>query len=287
MIKKVTFTKMHGLGNDYIYLDCTKEELEFPAENSIAWSRYHLGIGSDGLILIEKSDIADIKMRMFNADGSEGEMCGNASRCIGKLCYEAGICKKEQIKMETLAGIIILNLHFAKDKEGNKFVPSVEVDMGQPSTENIAFKDGKAIEMLDDEIVIDGQIYRGTTVSMGNPHLIIFVDDINKIELEKIGPKFENHPYFPERINTEFAQILENGQIRMRVWERGSGITQACGTGACATAVAAALTGRSKRQSEIIMDGGTLKINWDKKTQHVMMDGPAIIAFTGEIETVK
>lgn len=278
---------MHGLGNDYIYVDCTKEKLEFPAENSIAWSRYHFGIGSDGLILIEQSDIADIKMRMFNADGSEGEMCGNASRCIGKLCYETGICMKEQIKMETLAGIIVLNLRFAEDKEGNRYVPSVEVDMGKPSTKDVAFKDGKTIELLDEEIVIDGQTYKGTTVSMGNPHFVIFVDDIKKIELEKIGPKFEHHPYFPLRTNTEFAQILENGQIRMRVWERGSGITLACGTGACATAVAAVLTGRSKRQSKIIMDGGTLKINWDEKTQHVMMDGPATIAFTGEIETIK
>ncbi len=287
MIKKIAFTKMHGLGNDYIYVDCTKEKLEFPQENSVAWSRYHFGIGSDGLILIEKSDIADIKMRMFNADGSEGQMCGNASRCIGKLCYETGICKKEQIKMETLAGIIVLNLRFAEDDLGNRYVPSVEVDMGKPSTKDIAFRDGQAIDMLDDDIVVDGKTYKGTTVSMGNPHLVVFVDDINEIELEKIGPKFEHHPYFPERINTEFAQLLDNGEIRMRVWERGSGITLACGTGACATAVAAALTGRSKRQSKIIMDGGALKINWDEKTQHVMMDGPATVAFTGEVETIK
>lgn len=279
MTKTVKFTKMHGAGNDYIYVDTTRYPIENPERLSKAWSAPHTGIGSDGLVLIGHSEKADFSMRIFNADGSEAMMCGNASRCIGKYLFDYGLTEKTEITLDTLSGIKILKLHIAERK-----VDTVTVDMGIP-TDVPADYDGKGAKpMKEQPIEIDGTRYIGTTVSMGNPHLVIFVNDITKIDLPTIGPKLENHPLFPGRINVEFAQVLSDGKIRMRVWERGSGITQACGTGACATAVAASLTGRSGRKSIIIMDGGSLEIEWDIATKHVLMTGAATKVFDGEAE---
>lgn len=279
MTKTVKFTKMHGAGNDYIYVDTTRYPIENPERLSKAWSAPHTGIGSDGLVLIGHSEKADFSMRIFNADGSEAMMCGNASRCIGKYLFDYGLTEKTEITLDTLSGIKILKLHIADGK-----VDTVTVDMGIP-TDVPADYDGKGAKpMKEQPIEVDGTRYIGTTVSMGNPHLVIFVNDIAEIDLPTIGPKLENHPLFPGRINVEFAQVLSDGKIRMRVWERGSGITQACGTGACATAVAASLTGRSGRKSIIIMDGGSLEIEWDIATKHVLMTGAATKVFDGEAE---
>lgn len=267
MALKIKFTKMHGAGNDYIYVDTIKSPIESPDKLSVAWSARHTGIGSDGLVLIGSSDKADFSMRIFNADGSEAQMCGNASRCIGKYLYEYGLTSKTTVTLDTLSGIKILRLHIEDGK-----VDSVTVDMGAPAG-------------IHEQIVeAQGKQFTGTVLSMGNPHLVIFVNDIKDIHLESIGPELENHPLFPDRINVEFAQLLEDGSIRMRVWERGSGITQACGTGACATAVAAAFTGRTGRASDIIMDGGRLHIEWNEKDGHVAMTGGATRVFEGEIE---
>ena len=276
MTRVVRFTKMHGAGNDYIYVDTQRYPIEHPETLAIKWSAPHTGIGSDGLVLIGSSEKGDFSMRIFNADGSEAKMCGNASRCIGK--YEHGLTHRQEIRLETLSGIKILQLHV---KDGS--VNSVTVDMGKPADEPVDYDGQGAKPMKERPIVAGGKLWIGTTVSMGNPHLVIFVEDLNEIDIEDAGPKLENHPLFPGRINVEFAQILEDGKIRMRVWERGSGITQACGTGACATAVAACITGRCGTKSDIIMDGGTLTIEWNQETRHVLMTGEATQVFEGEI----
>lgn len=273
---------MQGAGNDYIYVDTTRFPIGNPEELSRIWSAPHTGIGSDGLVLIGSSDKADFSMRIFNADGSEAKMCGNASRCIGKYLFDYGLTSKTEITLDTLSGIKVLNLHLADEK-----VNSVTVNMGIPADEPVDYDGQGAKPMKEQPIKVDGKRYVGTTVSMGNPHLVIFVNDIKDIDLTAIGPKLENHPLFPGRINVEFAQILGEGKIRMRVWERGSGITQACGTGACATAVAAFLTGRAGRESTIIMDGGALDIRWDTATGHVLMTGEATKVFDGEIELIE
>lgn len=278
MTRVVRFTKMHGAGNDYIYVDTQRYPIEHPETLAIKWSAPHTGIGSDGLVLIGSSEKGDFSMRIFNADGSEAKMCGNASRCIGKYLYEHGLTHKQEIRLETLSGIKILQLHV---KDGS--VNSVTVDMGKPADEPVDYDGQGAKPMKERPIVAGGKQWIGTTVSMGNPHLVIFVEDLNEIDIEDAGPKLENHPLFPGRINVEFAQILEDGKIRMRVWERGSGITQACGTGACATAVAACITGRCGTKSDIIMDGGTLTIEWNQETRHVLMTGEATQVFEGEI----
>lgn len=278
MTRVVRFTKMHGAGNDYIYVDTQRYPIEHPETLAIKWSAPHTGIGSDGLVLIGSSEKGDFSMRIFNADGSEAKMCGNASRCIGKYLYEHGLTHKQEIRLDTLSGIKILQLHV---KDGS--VNSVTVDMGIPADEPVAYDGQGAKPMKERPIVAGGKQWIGTTISMGNPHLVIFVEDLNEIDIEDAGPKLENHPLFPGRINIEFAQILEDGKIRMRVWERGSGITQACGTGACATAVAACITGRCGTKSDIIMDGGTLTIEWNQETRHVLMTGEATQVFEGEI----
>lgn len=278
MTRVVRFTKMHGAGNDYIYVDIQRYPIEHPETLAIKWSAPHTGIGSDGLVLIGSSEKGDFSMRIFNADGSEAKMCGNASRCIGKYLYEHGLTHKQEIRLETLSGIKILQLHV---KDGS--VNSVTVDMGKPADEPVDYDGQGAKPMKERPIVAGGKQWIGTTISMGNPHLVIFVEDLNEIDIEDAGPKLENHPLFPGRINVEFAQILEDGKIRMRVWERGSGITQACGTGACATAVAACITGRCGTKSDIIMDGGTLTIEWNQETRHVLMTGEATQVFEGEI----
>ena len=282
MTKTVKFTKMHGAGNDYIYVNTLLYNIDDPSKAAIQWSAPHTGIGSDGLVLIGDAKIpeADYSMRIFNADGSEAMMCGNASRCIGKYLYEKGITDKTEIRLLTLSGIKILNLHL--DQSG-KTVESVTVDMLAPVTSNknqLATEDGS---MTDGLVEAGGKEFRGTFVSMGNPHFVIFVDDINQIDVARYGKILEYDPLFPERCNIEFAQMLPSGGIRTRVWERGCGITMACGTGACATAVAAAITGRSGRKSDIVMDGGTLHIEWSEQDGHVYMTGPAAFAFEGEV----
>lgn len=268
-MKKIRFTKMQGAGNDYIYVDTLRYPVDDPARLAVLWSKPHMGIGSDGLVLIGASDIADFKMRIFNADGSEAQMCGNASRCIGKYLYENRLTAKTSIALETLSGIKTLHLNLGPDGDT---VCSVTVDMGVPS----------GIGRVD---LGEGYPFRqGIAVSMGNPHLVIFVDDIASVDLPSVGPRLEHHPLFPDRVNVEFAQVLEPGKVRMRVWERGSGITLACGTGACATAVASAFTQRCGRESDIVMDGGTLRIDWCEEGGEVRMTGPAVKVFDGEIE---
>lgn len=270
MNQTIHFVKMHGAGNDYIFVDTSLYPIENPQAVSIAWSRYHFGIGSDGLVLIGKSPTpdADFTMRIFNADGSEGLMCGNACRCIGKYVYERGMTDKRQIRLKTASGIKILDLNVNDDG----IVERVTVDILAPilKDEHLFLTDGEALP-------------DGVFVSMGNPHYVIFVDDLNAVNVETEGSRLEHHSRFPERCNIEFAQVMEDG-IRVRVWERGSGITMACGTGACATAVAAAITGRCGRQSRIIMDGGTLNIDWREADGHVYLSGPATIAFEGTVE---
>ena len=266
MTDRIPFTKMHGAGNDYIYVNAMLHPIADPIETSIRWSDRHKGIGSDGLVLIDRSPIpeADYSMRIFNADGSEAMMCGNASRCIGKYLYERGLTDKKEIRLLTRSGIKILILSV---KDG--LVERVTVDMGEP--------------ILEDEKQFIGAngLDKGTFVSMGNPHYVIFTDEVNLVESE--GRVLEYHPAFPQRCNIEFARVEADGGIRTRVWERGSGITQACGTGACATAVAAALTGKAGRQSQIVMDGGMLDIEWRESDNHVYMTGPAAFVFDGEI----
>lgn len=283
MTTRVRFTKMHGAGNDYIYVYTPTYRIDDPSLAAIRWSAPHTGIGSDGLVLIDEAKMpeADFSMRIFNADGSEAMMCGNASRCIGKYLYEKGLTDKTEIRLLTLSGIKILNLHLAAD---GKMVESVTVDMLAPVLANkaqMATPDGS---MTDGEVDVDGRLFKGTFVSMGNPHFVIFVDDVSQVDIAQIGRALEVSPLFPERCNIEFAQALPSGALRTRVWERGSGITMACGTGACATAVAAALTGRAPRRSDIVMDGGTLSIEWSEKDGHVYMTGPAAFAFEGEVD---
>lgn len=279
MATTIKFTKMQGAGNDYIYVNTLRHPIADPVRTSIKWSSCHTGIGSNGLVLIGKSTKADFSMRIFNADGSEAMMCGNASRCIGKYVYDNKLTQKEVITLETLSGIKILKLHTE-----NGLVEEVTVDMDLPLLTNsrqINTPDGK---MLAKTITVDGKEYKGTFVCMGNPHLVIFIDDIKNVNLPAIGPKLENHPLFPERTNVEFVEVLPDGSLRMRVWERGSGITMACGTGACATAVAAYLNHKAGRKSRVRMDGGDLQVHWNETDGHVYMTGPAVKVFDGEIE---
>lgn len=279
MAQKIRFTKMHGCGNDYIYVNTMEQKVPNPHEAAVRWSDRYKGIGSDGLVLIGKSPVpeADYTMHIYNADGSEAMMCGNASRCIGKYLYERGLTTKTEIRLLTLSGVKTLKLHIINNK-----VESVTVDMGEP--------------VLEDESQFMGYrvLDKGTFVSMGNPHYVIFTDDVDQVG--ETGRMLEKHPAFPQRCNIEFAKIVsgktadhttalaDSTTIRTRVWERGSGITQACGTGACATAVAAALTGKAGRKSDIVMDGGTLNIEWRESDNRVYMTGPAEFVYDGEIE---
>ena len=303
----IEFTKMHGAGNDYIYVNTMKYEIADPAAAAIAWSRPHFGIGSDGLILIGRSTTpeADFSMRIFNNDGSEAMMCGNGTRCVAKYLHDKGLTDKNPIRLETRSGVKVLNLHLNADNK----VEAVTVDMGAPILEDSNQFDSTQLSSLPSVFPLWGTeggqdgfspfalpprgekggvpIGRGGSsfVSMGNPHFVIFMnEDVEQFPVDHYGPLLEHHEAFPQRCNIEFAQILTDGTIRMRVWERGSGITLACGTGACATAVAAALTGRVGRQCDIRMDGGVLHIEWDEATNHVMMTGPAVIVFEGVID---
>ena len=278
MIKTVKFTKMHGAGNDYIYVDTLLYIIPDPSAAAIKWSAPHTGIGSDGLVLIGKPSItsgADFSMRIFNADGSEAMMCGNASRCIGKYLYERKLTDKTEIKLETLSGVKTLRLHLATGGT----VESVTVDMLEPRLHVPEQYDESCLG----ELSASFRKFRGTFVSMGNPHFVTFVDDIDTIDIARYGSEMEHDAAFPQRCNIEFAQVMPDGTIRTRVWERGSGITMACGTGACATAVAAQITGRAQNKSTIKMDGGTLLIEWNADDEHVYMTGPAEFVFDGEI----
>lgn len=278
MIKTVKFTKMHGAGNDYIYVDTLLYSIPDPGAAAIKWSAPHTGIGSDGLVLIGKPSItsdADFSMRIFNADGSEAMMCGNASRCIGKYLYERKLTDKTEIKLETLSGVKTLRLHLA----AGGTVESVTVDMLEPRLHVPEQYDESCLG----ELSASFRKFRGTFVSMGNPHFVTFVDDIDTIDIARYGSEMEHDAAFPQRCNIEFAQVMPDGTIRTRVWERGSGITMACGTGACATAVAAQITGRAQNKSTIKMDGGTLLIEWNADDGHVYMTGPAEFVFDGEI----
>ena len=278
MIKTVKFTKMHGAGNDYIYVDTLLYSIPDPSAAAIKWSAPHTGIGSDGLVLIGKPSItsgADFSMRIFNADGSEAMMCGNASRCIGKYLYERKLTDNTEIKLETLSGVKTLRLHLA----AGGTVESVTVDMLEPRLHVPEQYDESCLG----ELSASFRKFRGTFVSMGNPHFVTFVDDIDTIDIARYGSEMEHDAAFPQRCNIEFAQVMPDGTIRTRVWERGSGITMACGTGACATAVAAQITGRAQNKSTIKMDGGTLLIEWNVDDGHVYMTGPAEFVFDGEI----
>lgn len=274
---------MHGAGNDYIYVDTQKYDVPDPSAAAIAWSNRHTGIGSDGLVLIGKpygGVDADFSMRIFNADGSEAKMCGNASRCIGKYLYERRLTDKTTICLQTLSGVKTLKLHLAGCETPEAKVESVTVDMLAPSFHVPEQYD----EAVGGVLTVGSRTFHGTFVSMGNPHFVCFVDDIDTLDVARYGSAMEYATAFPERCNIEFAELKADGTIRTRVWERGSGITMACGTGACATAVAAAVTGRASRRSVIAMDGGTLHIEWNEADGHVYMTGPAAFVFDGEIE---
>ncbi len=275
------FTKMHGIGNDYVYVNCFEETIENPEEVSIKISDRHFGIGSDGLVMIMPSDKADFRMRMFNADGSEGNMCGNATRCIGKYVYDNHLTDKTEITLETRSGIKYLTLYPENGK-----VQTVLVDMGKAilNPASIPMK-AEGEEFISKPVEVNGKNVNITAVSMGNPHAVTFVDDVESLDLEKIGPDYENHPLFPERVNTEFAKIIDDHTVMMRVWERGSGETWACGTGACACAVACVKNGFFPYDKEITVKlrGGDLYITY-KNDGTVLMRGPAETVFTGSIE---
>lgn len=274
------FTKMQGIGNDYIYINCFEETVLNPMGLSVRLSDRHFGIGGDGIILIQPSETADCRMDIYNADGSQAMMCGNGIRCVGKYVFERGIAKKDTLRVDTMSGIKTLRLAVQNDK-----VLSVTVDMGKPiiNTKEIpAALSGD--QVIDREIVVDSKPYRITCVSMGNPHCVLFVDDVNTVPIEKIGPKFENHSIFPNRANIEFIQILNKNEMNMRVWERGSGETWACGTGACAAVVACVLNGKTARDVKVHLKGGDLSIHWDEKIGSVFMQGPAEFVFDGTVE---
>lgn len=309
------FTKMHGIGNDYIYVNCFEETVEHPHETARLVSDRHFGIGSDGLVLIGPSKLADFEMAMYNADGSRGEMCGNAVRCVAKYVYDHKMTDKKKISIETLAGIKYAELTVENEK-----VTMVRVNMGKPelNPEKIPVKypspqntgnqepdgllqnagnqepdglpqnaggtgQGTLQQIVDCPFIVDGAEYRMTCVSMGNPHCVIYMDDVDGIDLEKTGPQFEHHACFPNRVNTEFVKVLDKHTVQMRVWERGSGETLACGTGACAAAVASILNGFTERTVTVKLLGGELEIEWEEESGVVYMTGPAESVFTGEI----
>lgn len=274
------FTKMHGAGNDYIYVNCFKERLTDINATAKAVSDRHFGIGSDGLVLICPSDKADFRMDMYNSDGTQAEMCGNATRCVGKYVHDKGLTDKTTITLETLAGIKILKLNLNDEGE----VETVEVNMGSPELvpKNIPIN-SNLDRFIQQPVTVDGREYLVTGVSMGNPHAVTYIDDVDNLEIEKLGPKFETHEMFPRRINTEFAQIVDRKTIKMRVWERGAGETLACGTGACATMVAANLSDLVDNEADLVLIGGTLHIRWDKEENNIYMTGPAKFVFDGTI----
>ena len=276
------FTKMHGLGNDYIYVNCFKEHIENPPKVARFVSDRHFGVGSDGLIMINPSECADFEMEMYNADGSRSEMCGNGIRCVAKYVYDYGLTDKTSISVETLGGIKYLELTV---KDGKTEL--VRVNMGKPelSPKLIPVVSGSPEDeaVIDVPILVGGREYRMTSVSMGNPHTVVYVDDVDGLDIEEIGPKFENHQRFPNRVNTEFVKVLDRHTAQMRVWERGSGETLACGTGACAVAVSCILNGLTEDKVTVKLLGGDLEVEWDREADVVYMTGPATVVFDGEI----
>lgn len=274
------FTKMQGLGNDYVYVNCFQETVDNPEKLAVQVSERHFGIGSDGLILIKPSQVADFTMDMYNLDGSRAEMCGNGIRCVGKYVYDYGLTDQTEISVETLAGIKYLKLHVEDGK-----VKQVTVNMGAPILipEQIPVVAPEGDTAVNVPIVVDGTEYRTTCVSMGNPHSVVFVEDTEHFPLEQVGPLFEHHEMFPKRVNAEFVQVLNRQHVKMRVWERGSGETLACGTGACATAVACILNGKTEDEVTVSLLGGDLIIRWDRENNLVYMTGPAKVVFDGEL----
>lgn len=274
------FTKMQGLGNDYVYVNCFEEKVENPSELAVKVSDRHFGIGSDGLILIRPSEVADFRMTMFNADGSESEMCGNGIRCVGKYVYDYGLTDKTEVSVETLAGIKYLKFLIKDDK-----VDMVTVNMGEPILKpELVPVVGEGDAVIDSPIEVDGKEYKMTCVSMGNPHSVVFVDDVDNFPLHEVGPLFEHHKAFPRRVNAEFCQVIDRTHAKMRVWERGTGETLACGTGTCATAVACILNGKTEDEVTITLLGGDLIIRWDREKNVIYMTGPARVVFDGEID---
>ena len=274
------FTKMHGIGNDYVYVNCFEETVDNPSEVAKYVSDRHFGIGSDGLILIKPSDVADFEMEMYNADGSRGEMCGNGIRCVAKYVYDYGLTDKEELDICSMGAIkhILLNVQAGK-------VATVQVDMGEPIIKGEFIPTASTLDkVVDYPIDVMGEEYRITCVSMGNPHAIIYINDTEKLDIDRIGPRIENHAFFPNRTNTEFVQNIDRKHIRMRVWERGTGETLACGTGCCALTVAGVLNGLTDREVDIDVLGGRIHVRWDETDNHVYMTGPAVTVFDGEIE---
>ena len=288
---KIEFTKMHGAGNDYVYVDCTKEELPNPGAISEYVSHRRFSIGSDGLICVCKSDVADFKMRMFNADRSEGKMCGNGIRCVAKFVYDKGLTDKNPITIETLSGIKTIEMNVEEGK-----VMTAKVDMGKPifrateipmNCDHYIFVDqGLVLDDKFEDVTQEKIVYNGTAISMGNPHFVTFVDDVDALDLEKLGPQFEHHKLFPEGVNTEFVQVIDKNTVKFRVWERGSGETWACGTGASAVAVACIMLNRAGKKGQpltVIAKGGTLHVTHDLN-DHVYLEGEAVEAFSGTVE---
>ncbi len=280
MKRVIPFAKMHGLGNDYIYVDVTSRPLPDPERLALLWSDRRKGIGSDGLILIGASDEADFSMRVFNADGSEARMCGNGIRCVGKYVYDKGLTSKTDLRVETLSGIRDLRLSLGDDG----LVRSVTVDMGLGTPLLVHRPGGEQNKLVGEEVTVSGVSYTGTAICMGNPHLVLQVPDAESAAVERDGSLLEVSPLFPDKVNVEFAQVLDRTHVRMRVWERGSGVTWACGTGACATAVALAMAGKVDPEgTEIRMDGGALTVRWDPADKRTFMTGEATMVYEGQI----
>lgn len=281
------FTKMHGIGNDYVYVDCTQEEIQNPGETARFVSDRHFGIGSDGLILIKNSDTADFRMDMYNSDGSQGEMCGNGIRCVAKFVYDKGLTDSRHITVVSAGKIKYLDLTVEEapglaDDRG--VVKKVRVNMGSPVLEPARIPvEAEGEQVVDAPILVNGKEYHMTCVSMGNPHAVIFTEGVSELALEKIGPDFENHVRFPKRTNTEFVEVIDRRNVFMRVWERGTGETLACGTGACAVAVACVLNGLTENKLTVRLLGGELEIEWDRENDLVYMTGPAETVFEGEV----
>lgn len=276
---RLRFTKMHGIGNDYVYVDCFSQTVRDPAALARRVSPRRTGIGSDGLILICPSSVADCRMEMYNADGSHGEMCGNGIRCVGKYVYEHGLARRDSLRIETDAGIKLLQLH-----RNDGQVANVTVDMGEPILEGPRIPVAAEGQIVHVPLPAGGRTYRVTCVSMGNPHCVVLLANVDDLPLAELGPQFERHPFFPQRVNTEFIKVLSRTELRMRVWERGSGETAACGSGACAAVVAAVLNDKTERQVVVHLNGGDLDIEWNAADNHVLMTGAAEEVFTGEIE---
>jgi len=279
MEKQLEFSKMHGIGNDYVYINAIEAVPDHLPELAKKISDRHFGVGSDGLVLIRASQTADFMMDMYNSDGSRALMCGNAIRCVAKYVYDRGLTDKRRLVIETLSGPKTLDLEIASGK-----VCRVTVNMGRPVLEPARIPvRWQAERMIDEPIAVAGRLYPLTCLSMGNPHAVTFMDQIDQLDLEKLGPSFERHSLFPDRVNTEFVQVVDRHNLRMRVWERGAGETLACGTGACAALAAAVLTGRAERQAIVHLRGGDLAIDWNKKTDELMMTGSATAVFDGRM----